>query len=807
MRLIGLWIIGLLVLSVQLLAESDTIPRKYITAVRVSTPPEIDGDLSDPIWENVPVATGFRMLEPDNGPPLPDGFTTEVKITYDDEAIYFAARLNDPNPDSILTEVSRRDQTNRNNDYFGVFINPYNDGQNDINFFVTASGVQQDSRTTVLGDDFNWNAVWESAVVIDQEGWKVELKIPYMALRLPETEVQTWGLNIGRYIRRTRELYTWNFINRAFGTYEQQNGRLTGIENIETPVRLSLMPYASTYANMYEGDLNMQFNAGLDLKYGLSDAYTLDVTLIPDFGQARFDNVVLNLSPFEVRFDEYRQFFTEGTEIFNKGDLFYSRRVGGRPAGLDKINETIQPNESVLERPSTVNLINSFKISGRNSKRLGIGVFNATTRKTFATLQNNETDETREVLVEPLSNYNMLVVDQLFGQNNYVTLINTNVTRLGDFRDANVTGGLFQLQNKKNSLAVSGQANLSVISDDEDSYGQLTQFSIRDIRGNWRWSVDHYMTTRDYDPNDLGFLNINNELNHSAELSFVQFKPWWKVNRFTYTLGAQYNRLQNPNEFREFFLYLDMFTMTRDFLALGGYVQVNPVASRDYYETRDFDYFFRKENFVSANMWFSSDYRNPFALDGGLTGYQYDFYDWRGVSMYLRPVFRINDHLSGRVRVDQMFDVNDIGWVGTENGVPVMGRRNRNTTITAIDANYNFNALTFLNLTFRHYWSEAGYKEFYEVQNDGTLQDINYNTASDVSFNSWNLDLSLEWWFAPGSQLTLLYRNVIRTDGDEVLLNMRENFDLLFNSPAQNSFSIRVLYFFDYNYLKKSPKA
>ena len=246
------WSALFLVLAVSLYVFAQSGEQKRIQAVRVDSPPKIDGDISDAIWLSAPIATGFTELDPDNGAPPAAGMETEVRILCDDDALYFSFKNFDIQPDSVLRELGSRDSQNKNADYVAVWLNLYADGQNDINFFLSASGVQMDSRTTIYGDDLAWNAVWKRAVEMTDYGWSAEFKIPYYALRIPETDV-LWGLNMGRYVRRTSKLYTWNFIDKSFGTYEQQNGRIEGISNIEPQVRLSLMPYVSGYLNNYDG--------------------------------------------------------------------------------------------------------------------------------------------------------------------------------------------------------------------------------------------------------------------------------------------------------------------------------------------------------------------------------------------------------------------------------------------------------------------------------------------------------------------------------------------------------------------------
>ncbi|MCK5775666.1 MAG: carbohydrate binding family 9 domain-containing protein, partial [Bacteroidales bacterium] len=313
--------------------------KKTISTNRVDLPPTIDGILDEASWQNTTPASNFIMLNPGDGTPERENQKSLVYILYDNSAIYIGAQMLDNEPDKILKELGQRDDDDKNADLFIFSINPYNDGQQVFNFMVTAAGVQIDTKYADGDEDSNWNAVWDSEVKIDDKGWVVEMKIPYSELRFPEQEEQVWGLNILRKIKRTNEEYTWNYIDKKVGEYTQHYGELHGIKNIKPPVRLSFMPYVSGIAENYDSNSNFRYNGGMDLKYGINESFTLDMTLIPDFSQTAYDEEVLNLSPFEIRYDENRQFFTEGTEMFSKGGLFYSRRIGGVPTKYYEVED------------------------------------------------------------------------------------------------------------------------------------------------------------------------------------------------------------------------------------------------------------------------------------------------------------------------------------------------------------------------------------------------------------------------------------------------------------------------------------
>jgi hypothetical protein len=387
----------LYLLSLMLMASSLSFAqerhKKKVRAAKCSLEhPRIDGILDEPIWQIASVAGDFTEQEPEPG--TPSGQSTEVRVLYDDEAIYVGARLYDSAPDSILQQLTQRDQFG-NSDFFGISLDCYKDGINGVEFLVTASGVQIDTKFGQNSNDRNWNAVWWSKVTLNEQGWTVEMKIPYAALRFPEVPEQEWHVNFSRNIRRTREMSFWSEVDPKIDGFFNQCGLLTEIKDITPPMRLFFFPYMSSYLEKDDsdgGEWNTAFNGGMDLKYGINDAFTLDMTLIPDFGQVQSDNQVLNLGPFEVFFNEQRQFFTEGTELFNKADLFYSRRIGGRPLHYWDVEDSIdEDQEEILENPSESRLMNAAKVSGRNNNGLGIGVFNAITSTTRARIRNRET--------------------------------------------------------------------------------------------------------------------------------------------------------------------------------------------------------------------------------------------------------------------------------------------------------------------------------------------------------------------------------------------------------------------------------
>ncbi len=319
-----------------------------------------------------------------------------IYFLYNNEGIYVGGKLYEKSKDSIARELAGRDGFG-NNDFLGVIFDTYNDKLNGFEYFVTPLGEQWDAKVSTGNEDFSWNAVWQSASRINADGWSFEMFIPFSAIRFGKKKIQDWGLNIVRQRQKKGQKLFWQPLDPAVNGFLTQEGMITGLEDIKPPVRLQLSPYFSVYHNHDpepgEGNAknNTSFNGGMDIKYGINQAMTLDMTLIPDFGQVQTDNRILNLSPFEQRFNENRTFFTEGAELFNKGNLFYSRRIGrigDAPLHFYKVYDQLGADEKVVNNPEQVKLINATKLSGRTQKGLGIAVLNAITKPQYASIVN-----------------------------------------------------------------------------------------------------------------------------------------------------------------------------------------------------------------------------------------------------------------------------------------------------------------------------------------------------------------------------------------------------------------------------------
>ncbi|MBI3510825.1 MAG: carbohydrate binding family 9 domain-containing protein [Bacteroidetes bacterium] len=784
-------------LCISVLAHAQENICRSMNALRVTTAPVIDGVPDDSCWKNAEIAADFVQFQPH--PDTSSREKTEVKIVYNNDGIYVLARMYDHSPDSILHQLGPRDEFQNNADAFAIFLDTYHDGRNAFFFGVTAAGVQTDARYTVDKGDLSLNAVWYSKAVINKEGWCVEMKIPFQAIRFPNKEVQEWGLNFERVIRRYREISYWNRVDPNTLGVINQCGVLKGLENIISPVRLALLPYVSGYVENYNGSTGFSANGGMDIKYGINESFTLDMTLIPDFGQTLSDNLVLNLSPVEVKFDERRYFFTEGTELFNKNDLFYSRRIGGKPVNYNSVSSQLDSNEVISDNPSDTRLYNAVKISGRTPSKLGVGFLNAISAPSFATVTDTLEHTSRRIETNPLTNYNVLVIDKILKNNSYIGFLNTGVLREGNARDADVSSVQFRAGDKKNKYAIEGFGDMSniFISGNSASTGYRYNITAGKVSGKYTAMARYKVVSDKFDPNDLGYLDRNNVVDYGISQSYNIFKPFghfiFMLNNVDLDLGS----LFIPRHYTFFTITGKHIFTFRNWFTCGVNWLADPIISYDYFETRvPGRYLIYPKNYQLGGF-ISSDYRKKFALDGGIN-YRIFLERNRTIFNYnLAPRWRVNDKLFIVYKWEQELKHDNVGYVAYRNDSLFFGVRDLNTITNTVTLNYIFTNKMGLTLRVRHYWSQADYKSYFLLNDAGKVEDAYYNGNSDVSFNAFNIDMIFTWQFLPGSEVSVVWKNAILTQDNLLKANYIEDSKYIFNSPQNNSFSAKVIWYID----------
>ncbi len=806
MRLIFTCLI-LTVFTLTLSAQTANQKRK-LSAQRTVILPKIDGILDDEVWNGAPIATDFIEFRPVPGRLESKEGRTEVKFLYDDYAIYISARMYDK-PDSVVHELVSRDQIG-NADFVGIIFDTFLDGVNGYGFYVTAAGVQFDAKYSNSGnEDGNWNAVWESAVKLDELGWTAEMKIPYSALRFSSKDIQNWGLNITRKRTGTNRQTFWNQIDPKISGLINQSGVLTDIKSIKAPLRLSFSPYLSTLLNHYpyetQGVKNTTatINGGMDVKYGINQSFTLDMTLIPDFGQVQSDNRVLNLSPFEVRFNENRQFFTEGTELFNKGDLFYSKRIGSIPTYFNY--DELTGNDKIVKDPREAKVLNATKISGRTAKGLGIGVFNAITNKMYAEVEDLQGNR-RQIETQPLTNYNIFVLDQSLKNNSSISVINTNVLRASGAYDANVTAALFNFSDKKNTYFVEGAGKMSYVTAENlksNRSGYSYELELGKKSGDFTWGYEQELSDTRFDPSDMSFYTNNNFYDHNFNASYNIYKPGRWYNEIGFWTEFEYSRRYKPNDYQHFGLFPGVSVQFKNFwsVELNGYWLAK---SNDFYESRNGQVYKEPESHRVA-IYVNPNRAKAYNFGGNIVRTKKDLFGGVGYNFYLFQNLRLSDKFALGLDMNYAPSYNYTNWVGFNGNQSVFSRYDRNTVENSFDAKYSFNNKMGINLGVRHYWSDRRNKEFYALSESGALQNYSGPALQNVdrNYNVFNIDLVYTWNFKPGSELSVTYKNAAETSERIYTKRYQKNLDQILSGPQNNSLSIKMLYYIDYLDLKK----
>jgi len=793
---------------------------KELSAFRTSDPIVIDGVLDETVWELAEPAVDFVQQDPYPGADA--SLSTEVRVLYTDDALYIGARMHDPEPDRILRELSERN-TIGNADHFEVIIDPYRDGLNGYSFVLTASGVQRDARMYSNTTDPAWDAVWESAVVIDSLGWVVEMKIPYSAIRFSARNIQDWSINFGRNIRRTREQSWWNEIDPNIDGVLQQSGILRGLVDLEPPLRLSLYPFFSINKdyNDITGRNPWGVSGGMDLKYGFSQAFTLDMTLVPDFSQAVSDKDELNLSPFELVFDENRQFFTEGMEIFNRGDLFYSRRIGGQPSYFLPVEEEMKEGEQIIETPTTAQLINATKLSGRTGGGLGLGFFNAVSAREHTRVRDEDGND-RKIRALPLTNYNVVVADQSLRNNSSIAFMNTNVWREGSAPYSNASGTDFRFFTPDRNYVARGYGHISVNQNPEGSNltGHQYHLELARVSGRIRGGIRYREISDGFDPNDLGLLLVNNERRFYGRIGYYRFEPIGSVNRFNSNLQLRYAQLYSSSDRTGLNLSWDASVFFRTWDALFFNIDYRPGAVKDFFEPRtgDFSRFYLRPTRRYGRFHYSSDYRRTIAANITLEGTNYPGLDRYIYSWTIAPRIRFSDRLFVIASTRLTEFKNDEGFINPNpqsagfeeigEGDIVFGSRDRWILENNLDLRFVFSNRMSAQFRARHFYSQVDYHNFYRLRENGELQAIDYTgkadgsedrTLHDLTFHLFNIDLIYTWRFAPGSDLIFVWKNDISSSRNEDAAGYFREFRDLWNGPQLNSFTMKVIYYLDYH--------
>ena len=452
---------------------------KTVRAIKIQERFNLDGKLDESIYKE-PALTNFTQRDPSEGEPASE--KTKVWVSYDDTFIYVSAKLFDDEPDKIDVSLARRDSW-IDSDWFYFYVDPYYDKRTGFYFGVNPAGSISDG--IFYNDSWNtdsWDGLWEAETSVQEDGWTVEMRIPFSQLRFTESDEMTWGINFKREIKRKNEQSYFVMIPKTESGFVSRFGTLDGLIGIKSSQRFEFFPYLVQKAQYLKHDSNDPFyksnqyktTIGADIKIGIGSNLNVDATINPDFGQVEVDPAVLNLSAFETFFPEKRPFFIEGSNIFDFGvggsnsnwgfnfgnpDFFYSRRIGRSPQG------DVSDNDFV-DYPRETKILGAAKLTGKLNESTSIGAISAVTERTHATLYNNAIKTKEEI--EPLTHYGVLRAQkEINGGKQGLGFLFTSVNR--DLSNSSIST---QLANQAYSLGIDGWTFL----DDAELYALTASF-------------------------------------------------------------------------------------------------------------------------------------------------------------------------------------------------------------------------------------------------------------------------------------------------------------------------------------------
>lgn len=562
-------------------SQQDTVPKQnaikqpvYTSHRLVTSKPVIDGKLDDECWKYGIWAGNYTQLVPKEG--AKPTYPTLLNIQYDNRNLYIAFRSFDGEPDKILRQAGARDETV--GDMVGVSFDSYHDFRTGFEFTITSWGQKVDLvHSNPMNEnfkwnveDYNWNAVWEGKVGLEDSAWVAELEVPLSQLRYSSEDEQVWGMHTWRWIARLQEESNWEVQTRTGPGMLYNYGEFRGIKGLKKSRRLEIMPFAlGELKTMKKEPLNpfthkgrtWGGNIGLDAKIGLSSNFTVDLTVNPDFGQVESDPSVMNLTAFETFYEEKRPFFLEGLTIFDYkfGDqsLFYSRRIGHYPSLI------VNPNDSLfVDSPDKTTILSAIKLSGTTSKGLSVGLIQSVTANEYVSISNTKGNRsTRKV--EPLTNY--MVARLQKGYNDGNTVIGGMLTSTNRFIKDNsldfltndaFTGGLDLLHHwKDKEFFIDARLIGSYVNGSKKAITALQESSARyyqrpgadylrydtsgtklsgsggnfrigkGSRGFWRYSTGVTWVSPGLELNDMGYMISSDQINQENVVAYFINQP------------------------------------------------------------------------------------------------------------------------------------------------------------------------------------------------------------------------------------------------------------------------------------------
>lgn len=780
---------------------------KSIKAIPTTETIIIDGVSRESSWSNALPAKDFTQRDPFEGEP--ESEKTEVRVLYDNQALYIFFNMLDSDPSKIIQRLSRRDDNDVESDNVTLSIDSYHDHQTGVTFSVNAAGTKSDGLMSDDGKtrDFSWNAVWDVATQVNSNGWTAEFRIPFSVIRFkPSDEEITWGINFTRKITRKQEFSTWAFWRKSESGWISRYAHLTGLKNISSPKALEVSPYligTGKYFPTQEGKNKVAGlfpNVGVDAKYGISGNTILNLTVNPDFGQVEADPSELNLSTFETFYEERRPFFIEGSDIFNFSTfgsgfgpgLFYSRRIG------QSINVSPPEGSTIVEEPLNATILGAAKLTGQTQDGLSFGLLSAVTDKEYFTFSNSS-GINKDSLARPGMNYGVFRAKQNIWSGSSVGMILTSRTS-ADLLPVTVGGVDWRLRFSENKYSVSGFfASSASDSKHPSTFKEVTnnagsgRLSFSKEGGeNWLFDLTTYFTGRDYNVNDLGYFRRADDFGSYNSVTYKDDKPG-DVFRF-YRLTVPFHVMYNLNgDLLEKNTGLRLFSKLVNYYELSGQINYN-FSSFDDRESRGYG-LYKKPSGINLDLVLGSDESKDFRFVVG-GGFGNNEFGGNGFGLVIGFDFRPSSSSNIGVSLKNGARFKEEAFVVVENEISIFGDRTVRENNLTIRSSFLFNPDLSLQL-YTQYFAVRGMYENYGSLINTKVVPSSYSESNSFNETALNLNFVLRWEYLPGSVLYAVWAHNRNWGNGIYQTSYMDQFNNTFKVAPNNVFTLKVSYWFN----------
>ncbi len=707
-------------------------------AVRIETPPIIDGVLDDSVWAKTTFVDNFVQTDPEDS--ANPSQRTEFAVLYNDKGIYIGIKCYDNEPEKIIARLARRDEWVES-DIVTIDIDSYHKGRNAYYFSINAAGVMVDAYFGENTFDEDWNGIWEAKSFIGNYGWSSEFFIPFNTLRFESKEENTFGILVSRYISRLKESDEYPYIKREDRNHEIAHyAVLSGLNGIPHKQSIDFLPYVR-FSIIPKKDLNI----GIDYKWHIKSNIILDGALNPDFGQVEADPAVLNLSTYETYFEEKRPFFMEGKDFFSTYfQLFYSRRIGQLPYYYPA------RGDSIINIPDNATILNALKIIGKTNL-LSFGAMSALTNAEFAQLDSSDSIIQDTIVPERL--YNVFRTKYNIGEYSYIGAIGTD--RITGSIDNQIYTGAIDWK-----LCPNKHFNLKGIVAGSDvgtrNYGTYNALSYTFKNGGF--SAAYTYIEPEFDITDMGFmwrdnlkaLHINGYLYTIKPSGIfrrisgnIGFNERWNFDGYTIGASAYPNiYISFKNNWGIGFGGFHSFANYDDRMSRGG----PPIKFPPY---------------TGINGWMSSDNSKSVSLFlfYGTGGSDSSEYYNSNASVSIRLGSFLNLSIGPRIG----FNSTNIQWVGYKQDSTSTAYIFASLKRKTISADARLNYTPFRNLTYQ-LWTEpyisiGDYSGFKRLDNPDipSFTPDTVETNPDFKYRSLKMHFVLRYEYHPGSEFYFVY--------------------------------------------------